>query len=108
MCGVRRERSAVGFLAIADTNDFEIVFPDAEKDPMILRAESELRRIDAGQLTDVALLGFGEAGQSFEDLQSDGLLNAADVGSGLIGPDDALSHCAGVFRPVTALGPSFP
>jgi hypothetical protein len=45
---VRRETSAVGFLAIADTNDFESVFPDAEKDPMILRAESELRRIDAG------------------------------------------------------------
>ncbi|MGA7409365.1 MAG: hypothetical protein WBW33_02705 [Bryobacteraceae bacterium] len=52
--------SAVSFLAITDADDFQGVFPGVEKDPMVLCAETELRWLDANQLADVALLGFGE------------------------------------------------
>lgn len=56
----------------------------------------------------IALAGLDVARQRFEDLQRDGLLDRANVGPGLFGPDDALTHCAGIFSPVAAPGPSSP
>ena len=48
------------------------------------------RRRDALQLSGCAFAGEDVAAEGFENLDGDGLLDAADVGFGLIGPDDAV------------------
>ena len=80
----------------------------AEKDAVILGAQANERRFDTTKLLRVACAGAGIARRRPEDLQSDGLLDAADVGSGLFGPDDALSHSGGAFLPGAAARPSVP
>jgi len=88
--------------------DFQVVALFAEEDAVILGTKPNQWRFYAPKLLCVPLPGLGLAGQRFEDLSSDRLFNAADVGFGLHGPDDALTHCLGVFLPVAALGPSCP
>ena len=75
---------------------------------MILGAETDQGRLDIPKLLCVALARLGVAGQRFQDLQRDGPLNAADIGLGLFGPDNAFSHSGEVLFPAAALGPSFP
>jgi hypothetical protein len=100
--------SAVSLLAIQHAGDFQVVAPVAEKHTVILGTEPDERRLDPPKLFRVACAVLGVARQRFEDLQGDGPLNAANVGFGLFGPDDALSDCAEVFLPAAALAPSFP
>src|SRR5580692_677385 len=97
--------SAVGFLPIQNTGDFQICALVAEKDSVVLGAKTHQRRLDIPKLLRVPLAGPGVAGQSFEDLQGNWLFNAANVGLGLLGPDDAPSHRGGVFFLGAAPGP---
>ena len=80
----------------------------AEEYTMILGAETDQRRLDVPKLLCIALPSLGLAGQRLEDLQGNGLFNAADIGLGLFGPGEALSHYGGASLPVAAPGPSFP
>src|SRR5580700_7529512 len=78
------------------------------RNAVVLGAKADHGRLDIPKLLSVALACLCVAGQRFENLQGDGPLDAANVGPGLFGPDDALSHCAGVVLPVAAPGPSSP
>jgi len=59
---------------------------------VLLGAEADHWRFDVPKLLGIALAGLGVAGQCFENLPGDWLLNAADIGFGLFGPDDVPGH----------------
>lgn len=79
----------------------------AEEHPVVLCPEPDQRRLDIAELFCVALAREGVAGDRLEDLQGDRLLDSAKVGPGLVGPDDAFTHCARASSPIAAPGPSF-
>ncbi|MGA2156692.1 MAG: hypothetical protein ABSH37_19960, partial [Bryobacteraceae bacterium] len=85
--------SAVGFLAIQHAGNFQAVALIAEEDPMVLSAKADQGWLDVPKLLGVPLAGQCVPSQRSQDLQSDRLLDAANVGFGLFRPDDPFSHC---------------
>lgn len=70
--------SSVGFLTVEDTFDLEGVAVLAEEDPMVLRTST--------------LAGENITAQRLENLDCDGLLDTADIGFGLVRPNDLFPH----------------
>jgi len=60
----------------------------AEEDTVVLSAESDQRRRDAFELLCSAFIRQDVPTQGLQNLKRDGLLNAADIGLGLVSPDD--------------------
>lgn len=87
--GTWRKGSAVSFLAVENALDFEVVVVLPEEDAVILGAEADQGRGDAVELLGCAFAGKDVAAQSLENLDGDGLFEAADVSLGLVRPDDA-------------------
>ena len=79
---------------MADASDFNLVAVIAEDDAMVLGAKAVEWRLDALQAFYVTFVGFQKARQRAENLNRDGLRDSADVGLGLVGEGNALSHSA--------------
>ncbi len=60
---------------------------------MVLGAQAVERRLYTLKSLYVAFLGVEEACQRPQDLNRGGLFDRADIGPGLIGEGDPLSHC---------------
>jgi hypothetical protein len=88
--GFEPETSAVGLLAIEYARNFYTVTLVAEENAVVLGAKADNGRFDAAKPLRISLGSLSVAGQGFEDLQSNGLCNAANVALRLLGPDDAL------------------
>jgi hypothetical protein len=83
---------SVGFLTVEDTFDLEGVAVLAEEDPMVLRAKPDQRRCDAFQLFRSTFAGENITAQRLDNLDCDGLLDAADIRFSLVRPDDLFPH----------------
>jgi len=83
---------AVRLFAVENALDLEVIGVLPEKDPMVLSAQSNHGRSDALELFGCAFAGKNVAAQGLENLDGDGLLDAANVGLGLVGPDDTFGH----------------
>ena len=83
---------AVRLLAVEHALDLEIIVMLAEKDPTVLGAQPDHGRSYAFDLLGRAFSGENVAAQGLENLDGDGLLDNANVGPGLLGPDDAFGH----------------
>ena len=93
---------SVSFFAVEDAFDFDEVAVVAKEDAVVLGAQTDKRRRDVFQLFGRAFAGDDVAAKSLKNLESDSLLDAADVALRLGGPDNALSN------PVKVRGSSFP
>ncbi len=71
---------------------FKVVTSVAEEDSVVLGAEAKERGFDSSELLYVALACERIAREGPEDLQGNRLVNAAQVGSGPLRPNNALSH----------------
>ena len=65
----------------------------AEEDAVVLGTEADQRRGDTLELLGRAFTGEDVTAQRFENLDGNGLLDDANIGPGLVGPDDPLGHC---------------
>jgi hypothetical protein len=83
---------AVRLFAVENALDLEVIGVLPEKDAMVLSAQPDHGRSDALELFGCAFAGKNVAAQGLENLDGDGLLDAANVGLGLVGPDDTFGH----------------
>lgn len=77
---------------VEDADDFQVVALVAEEDAMVLCPEADHGRRDALELPGIAFTTLQIAAQGLADLQRDGLLDAANVGLGLVRPDNSFGH----------------
>lgn len=83
---------AVSIFAVENTIDPEGVFLFAEEDGMVPGAKADQGRGYALGLLGGSFAGEDVASEGLEDLDGDRLLDRANVGLCLIGPDDAFGH----------------
>lgn len=83
---------AVRLFAVEHAFDLKVIGVLPEEDAMVLSAQADHGRNDAFELLGRAFAGKNVAAQGLENLDGDGLLDAANVGLGLVGPDDTFGH----------------
>ena len=74
------------------SGDFEGVAEVVEAQTVVADAEPEFGRINVLESFYVAFASGGEAGKSVENAESGGLVDGAELGLGLIVPNDLLAH----------------
>jgi hypothetical protein len=92
---LRYGASPVSIAAIADSDDFDgvVALLAVYKAPRA-DTKTEQGRIEAFKLFDIASIGLQKAAEGIQKLQGRIAVYRAEVGAGLGGPDDSLSHRA--------------
>ena len=91
-----------------EAQDLQEVALVAEKDAVVLGAETEQGWMYDSQLLYVALARVRIACERFEYLQGNRLVNVAQVGPSVFRLNNALSHCGAGVVPARFPRPSFP
>jgi hypothetical protein len=87
-----RPGSAIDFAAVLDAGDFDGIAEVVEAGAVVADAEAELGRFDVLEALHVAFAGVDELGQGVENAQGGGLVDGAELGLGLVSPDDLFGH----------------
>jgi hypothetical protein len=85
-------RSTVGFLAVADAEDFDRIAMIVKADAPIADAQTELGRMNAAESVDVAGAGGGEAVDCGNDAEGDWAVQCGQVCLRLCRKNDAPAH----------------
>ena len=88
----RSGRLPVGFAAVFYREHFDGISEVVEAEAVVADSEPELWRVDVLKAFYVAFAGGEEAGQSVQDAEGGDLIDGAELGLGLVCPDDLPAH----------------
>jgi hypothetical protein len=77
---------------MADAEDLDGIAEVLKAEAIVAEPEAKLGRLDSLQPFHIALFGGDKAGKAMQEIDGSVTVDGANVGPGLIGPGDLLSH----------------